>query len=49
MLCVAAAFLLAHGASVSFLLLYGPLHMALLVPIRVWALVTLASPRWGTR
>jgi N-acetylglucosaminyltransferase len=49
MLCVTAAFLLAHGASVSFLLLYGPLHMALLVPIRVWALVTLASPRWGTR
>jgi N-acetylglucosaminyltransferase len=49
MLCVTAAFLLVHGASVSFLLLYGPLHMALLVPIRVWALVTLASPRWETR
>src|SRR5215217_7373761 len=31
MLLVTAAFLLAHGASVPFLLLYGPLHMALLV------------------
>ena len=49
MLCVTAAFLLVHGASVPFLLLYGPLHMALLVPVRVWALVTLASPRWETR
>ena len=49
MLCVTAAFLLVHGASLPFLLLYGPLHMALLVPVRVWALVTLASPRWETR
>jgi N-acetylglucosaminyltransferase len=49
MLCVTAAFLLVHGASVPFLLLYGPLHMGLLVPVRVWALVTLASPRWETR
>jgi N-acetylglucosaminyltransferase len=49
MLCVSAAFLLVHGASVPFLLLYGPLHMALLVPVRVWALLTLASPRWETR
>jgi N-acetylglucosaminyltransferase len=49
MLCVTAAFLLVHGASVPFLLLYGPLHIALLVPVRVWALVTLASPRWETR
>jgi N-acetylglucosaminyltransferase len=49
MLCVTAAFLLVHGASVPFLLLYGPLHMALLVPVRLWALVTLASPRWETR
>jgi N-acetylglucosaminyltransferase len=49
MLCVTTAFLLVHGASVPFLLLYGPLHMALLVPVRVWALVTLASPRWETR
>jgi N-acetylglucosaminyltransferase len=49
MLCVTAAFLLVHGASVPFLLLYGPLHMALLLPVRVWALVTLASPRWETR
>ena len=38
-----------HGASVPFLLLYGPLHVALLVPVRVYALVTLASPRWETR
>jgi hyaluronan synthase/N-acetylglucosaminyltransferase len=49
MLCVSAAFLLVHGASVPFLLLYGPLHMVLLVPVRVWALLTLASPRWETR
>jgi N-acetylglucosaminyltransferase len=49
MLCVSAAFLLVHGASVPFLLLYGPLHMALLVPVRLWALATLASPRWETR
>jgi N-acetylglucosaminyltransferase len=49
MLCLSAAFLLVHGASVPFLLLYGPLHMALLVPVRVWALLTLASPRWETR
>ena len=33
--CVTAAFLLVHGASVPFLLLYGPLHMVLLVPVRV--------------
>jgi N-acetylglucosaminyltransferase len=49
MLCVTAAFLLAHGASVPFLLLYGPLHMGLLVPVRVWALLTLADPCWETR
>jgi N-acetylglucosaminyltransferase len=49
MLLVTAAFLLAHGASVPFLLLYGPLHMALLVPVRVWALLTLADPCWETR
>jgi N-acetylglucosaminyltransferase len=49
MLLVTAAFLLVHGASVPFLLLYGPLHMALLVPVRVYALLTLASPRWETR
>jgi N-acetylglucosaminyltransferase len=49
MLCVTAAFLLVHGASVPFLLLYGPLHMALLVPVRVWALLTLADPCWETR
>jgi N-acetylglucosaminyltransferase len=49
MLLVTAAFLLVHGASVPFLLLYGPLHVVLLVPVRVYALVTLASPRWETR
>ena len=49
MLLVTAAFLLAHGASVPFLLLYGPLHMALLVPVRIWALLTLADPCWETR
>jgi N-acetylglucosaminyltransferase len=49
MLCVTAAFLLVHGASVPFLLLYGPLHMALLVPVRVYALLTLANPCWETR
>jgi N-acetylglucosaminyltransferase len=49
MLLVTAAFLLVHGASVPFLLLYGPLHMALLVPVRVYALVTLANPCWETR
>ncbi|HSR28766.1 MAG TPA: hypothetical protein VLR51_09935, partial [Actinomycetes bacterium] len=49
MLCVTAAFLLVHGASVPFLLLYGPLHVVLLVPVRIYALVTLASPRWETR
>ena len=49
MLIVTAGFLLVHGASVPFLLLYGPLHVALLVPVRVYALATLASPRWETR
>jgi N-acetylglucosaminyltransferase len=49
MLIVTAAFLLVHGASAPFLLLYGPLHVTLLVPVRVWALVTLASRRWETR
>lgn len=49
MLLVTAAFLLAHGASVPFLLLYGPLHMVLLVPVRVWALLTLTDPCWETR
>ena len=49
MLLVTAGFLLAHGASVPFLLLYGPLHMALLVPVRVYALCTLTDPRWETR
>ena len=47
MLIVTAGFLLVHGASVPFLLLYGPLHVALLVPVRVYALVTLASPPLG--
>ena len=49
MLLVTAVFLLVHGASVPFLLLYGPLHVVLLVPVRVYALVTLASPSWETR
>lgn len=49
MLLVTAAFLLVHGASVPFLLLYGPLHVALLVPVRVYALVTLARSSWETR
>jgi N-acetylglucosaminyltransferase len=49
MLLVTGAFLLVHGASVPFLLLYGPLHVALLVPVRVYALVTLASSSWETR
>jgi N-acetylglucosaminyltransferase len=49
MLTLTAGFLLAHGASAPFLLLYGPLHVVLLVPVRVWALATLASPRWETR
>ena len=49
MLCVTAAFLLVHGASVPFLLLYGPLHVVLLVPVRIYALVTLANSSWETR
>jgi N-acetylglucosaminyltransferase len=49
MLILTAAFLLAHGASTPFLLLYGPLHVVLLVPVRVYALATLASSRWETR
>jgi len=49
MLLVTAGFLLGHGASVPFLLLYGPLHLALLVPVRVYALLTLANPCWETR
>jgi hypothetical protein len=49
MVLVTGAFLLVHGASVPFLLLYGPLHVVLLVPVRVYALATLASPRWETR
>ena len=49
MLILTAAFLLAHGASTPFLLLYGPLHVVLLVPVRLYALATLASSRWETR
>jgi N-acetylglucosaminyltransferase len=49
MLVVTGGFLLVHGAGMAFLLLYGPLHMALLVPVRVWALLTLADPCWETR
>jgi N-acetylglucosaminyltransferase len=49
MVTLTAAFLLAHGASTPFLLLYGPLHVALLVPVRIYALATLASSRWETR
>lgn len=49
MVTLTAAFLLAHGASTLFLLLYGPLHVVLLVPVRIYALATLASSRWETR
>jgi cellulose synthase/poly-beta-1,6-N-acetylglucosamine synthase-like glycosyltransferase len=49
MVTLTAAFLVAHGASTPFLLLYGPLHVVLLVPVRVYALATLASSRWETR
>jgi cellulose synthase/poly-beta-1,6-N-acetylglucosamine synthase-like glycosyltransferase len=49
MMTLTAAFLLAHGASTPFLLLYGPLHVVLLVPVRIYALATLASSRWETR
>jgi N-acetylglucosaminyltransferase len=49
MLLVTAGFLLAHGAGTPFLLLYGPLHVVCLVPVRVYALATLASSRWETR
>jgi N-acetylglucosaminyltransferase len=49
MLLVTATFLLVHGASIPFLLLYGPLHMALLVPLRVYAIATLADTGWETR
>jgi N-acetylglucosaminyltransferase len=49
MVTLTAAFLLAHGASTPFLLLYGPLHVVLLVPVRIYALATLASSRWETR
>lgn len=40
-----------QGAWVSFLLapLYGLLHVVLLVPLRLWSLVTLRSSGWGTR
>jgi N-acetylglucosaminyltransferase len=44
-----ALFVLGHGGTAPFLLLYGPLHIALLIPVRVYALATLASPRWETR
>jgi N-acetylglucosaminyltransferase len=49
MLLVSSVFVLAHGASVEFLLLYGALHVTLLIPVRVYALLTLASTRWETR
>jgi len=49
MLLLNSVFLLAHRASVQFLLLYGALHVTLLIPVRVYALVTLASTRWETR
>ena len=49
MLVLNAAILFVHGASMRFLMLYGSLHVTLLIPIRVYALLTLASPRWETR
>jgi N-acetylglucosaminyltransferase len=49
MLVLNAAVLFVHGASMRFLMLYGSLHVTLLIPIRVYALLTLASPRWETR
>jgi hyaluronan synthase/N-acetylglucosaminyltransferase len=49
MLLVSSVFVLAHGASVEFLLLHGALHVTLLIPVRVYALLTLASTRWETR
>jgi N-acetylglucosaminyltransferase len=50
MLLMNSPFLLVRGgANVPFVLLYGPLHVALLIPARVYALLSLASPRWETR
>lgn len=37
------------GVRVEFLLLYGALHVTLLIPVRVSALLTLASTHWETR
>ena len=49
MLALNAAILFVHGATMRFLMLYGSLYDTLLIPIRVYALLTLASPRWETR
>jgi N-acetylglucosaminyltransferase len=49
LLLAGAVFVLRHGGMGSFVLLYGPLHVVLLIPVRVWALLTVASPKWETR
>jgi hyaluronan synthase len=49
MLMVTTTFLLRLGTSVPFLLLYGPLHLAFLVPVRIYALLTMANSGWETR
>jgi hypothetical protein len=49
MLGVNSVLLLLHGARLGFVLLYGPLHVGLLIPVRVYAPLTLASTCRETR
>ncbi len=46
---VNAAFVIAHTRNPAFFLLYGLLHVTLLLPTRLHALVSLADNSWGTR
>jgi N-acetylglucosaminyltransferase len=50
LMCVSSALLLASKSpSISFVVLYGLIYLFLLIPARLWALVTLRHDGWGTR
>lgn len=49
MLLTAFSSVLVQTRKPSFALLYGMVYVALLIPIRLWALCTLLDDRWGTR
>jgi N-acetylglucosaminyltransferase len=49
-MCVSSAGLLASKSPrISFVVLYGLIYVSLLIPARLWALVTLRHDGWGTR